>query len=270
MLIKGQRDYTILTEQEQEHVREAEIYISNFKQRGIPMNALSEYHKILPNAFYHFNTIFPNNYLNTSVLKDIEKLDLLESDYRKLLDSDIGERELLNFINKGTNYNIIASLFHSGYDFGHHEAFLFKEFELTSTFKADYLLIGKASDGYSFIFVELESPYGQITLKDGEFGLSFRKGIKQVEDWDSWIEGNFSSLKLIFNKYKSPNKNLPNEFLTLDKSRIHYTVISGRRSDFNDKTYELKRKYLRRNNIKILHYDNIFGYLDHLKRARNY
>jgi hypothetical protein len=46
-------------------------------------------------------------------------------------------------------------------------------------------LVGKNSSGYEFIFVKLESPYGQIVTKDGDFGNVIRKGIKQVMDWDS-------------------------------------------------------------------------------------
>jgi len=46
--------------------------------------------------------------------------------------------------------------------------------------------------------------------------------------------------------------------------------VAGRRSDFSDKTYELKRKYLKRNNINILHYDNLFDSFDFLRIAKNY
>ncbi|PID95233.1 MAG: hypothetical protein CSA95_00665 [Bacteroidetes bacterium] len=264
------RNFTELTEEEQVELEKAKLYYNKFKLDGFSSNQLFKYHELLPNAYYHYNSIFPNNYLNINKLKEVEYLETLGNQFQHLLDSRPTERDILNFINEDYNFNIIASLFHAGYDFGHHKAFLFKEFELTSTFRADYLLVGKSSGGYNFIFVELESPYGQITLKNGEFGSTFRKGIKQVEDWDNWIEGNFNSLKLVFNKFKSPIKSLPEEFMTLDKSRINYVVVAGRRSDFKDKTYELKRKYLKRNNIKILHYDNIIDSFDFLKMAKKY
>lgn len=35
-----------------------------------------------------------------------------------------------------------------------HNAFLFEEFELTSTFKASYLLIGKNAGGFNLILID--------------------------------------------------------------------------------------------------------------------
>tara|TARA_R110002049_G_scaffold307460_1_gene508006 strand:- start:88 stop:897 length:810 start_codon:yes stop_codon:yes gene_type:complete len=265
------RNYHSLTIEEKQELLIAKKYlVENQREIGTPVTVSLKYHELLPNAYYHFNSLFPNNYLDIGTLKDEQKLKIIETEFLELLNSEITERQILNFINTDENFNLIASIFHSGYDFGHHNAFLFKEFELTSTYRADYLLVGKNSGGYNFIFVELENPNGQITKNDGEFGTTLRKGIKQVEDWDSWIEGNYSSLKLIFDKHKKVDENLPKEFLTLDKSRINYVVIAGRRENFNDKTYELKRKYLKRNNIKILHYDNLIDSFRFLKISGNY
>jgi len=263
------RDYRELTEQENNEMIEAENYMDTYRKTEISTEVLYKYHEMLPTASYHFNSLFPNNYLNIDCLKETEKLNKIQEEFIKVLNSDCSERKILNFINKDENFNLIASLFQA-HSFGHHEAFLFKEFELTATFKADYLLVGKASGGYNFIFVELENPYGQITQKSGEFGTVFRRGIKQVEDWDGWIEGNFSTLKLIFEKYKGRNALLPTEFSNLDKSRLNYLVIAGRRTDFNEKTYELKRKYLKRNNTMILHYDNLLDLFESLKTSKNY
>lgn len=265
------RDYNILTSEEDERIKHAKKYLTERKSEiGISAEVLLKYHELLPNASYYHDSLFPNNYLNIDELKDSNFISSLQLKFKKLIDSDITERDILNFINCERNYLIIASLFHSGFDFGHHEAFLFNEFELTSNYKTDYLLVGKNSGGYHFVFIELENPYNQIVTKSGELGATFRKGIKQVEDWDSWIEGNFSNLRLVFNKYKNTKTTLPEEFTILDKSRINYIVIAGRRIDFNEKTYEIKRRYLKRNNIKILHYDNLIDLLDILKSRKNY
>jgi hypothetical protein len=167
-------------------------------------------------------------------------------------------------------YNLIASLFHAGYTFGHHDAYLFKEFEFPSTFKADYLLIGKNSHGYHFIFIELENPTGSITAKNGEFGQTIRKGIKQVQSWDKWIEGNFHTLNLVFEKYRNKKIELPNEFRVLNKTRINYVVIAGRRSDFSENTYDEKRKLLRSENIQVIHYDNLIDFFNKFQTINNY
>lgn len=264
------RDYIYLSKDELKKVNLANEFIQSFGRLTNWSNH-SKFHQMPPMAFYYNRTLFPNNYLLIDKLENRGSLKSVQDKFTSLInDKSVTERRLLNHINSDKNYNLIGSLFHSGYDFGHHEAFLFKEFELSSTYRVDYLLVGKSSNGYEFIFIELESPYGQVTNKDGDFGSVFRKGLKQVQDWDTWIEGNFHSLKLIFNKYKNPDISLPEEFLSFDKSRVHFMVVAGRRSDFNENTYRLKRKYLRNNNIKILHYDNVVDCFEKLSYTGNY
>ncbi len=266
-----ERDFNILTAEERERIKKAESFKANtaINGEGWSTEDFYKYHELLPQVAHFHNSLFPNNLLHPDSLKDKEVNERIKNDFKKLLDSEITERAILNFINENKFYNIVGSIF-QGYLFGHHQAFMFKEFELTSTYMADYVLIGKSSGGYSFIFIELENPYGQITTKSGEFGNTFRKGIKQVEDWDSWLEANYSSLRLIFDKYKNPRIDLPKEFFSLDKSRLNYVVIAGRRTDFLEKTYEQKRKYLKRNNINIMHYDNLFDSFVNLLKERNY
>lgn len=38
----------------------------------------------------------------------------------------------------------------------------------------DYLIIGKGSGGYEFVFVELKGIHEKVTLKDGSLGYSFK------------------------------------------------------------------------------------------------
>lgn len=212
-----------------------------------------------PKAVRHYLSLFPNNYLD---IVDLEKEDMLKNcilSFHDLLDNkDIIESDIAKFIKNNNAYFIIGSILKSNYNFGHHNAFIIPEFMLGNSYKADYLLIGKNSGGYEFVFLELENPYGKITLKDGNLGDTFRKGIKQIVDWDEWLEANYSSLRETFLKYKHPNMQLPDEFLILDKSRIHYAVVAGRRHDFNEKTYREKRRYKSNQKITLLHYDNLY------------
>lgn len=266
------RDYNILTDDEIIMLKEAEDYKRNNlgKLGEISSEVMYKYHELKPPAAYHYESLFPNNHLSIDSLKDKTGLKNIEREFINLLDSDISERNILNFINENKYYNLIASLFHAGYTFGHHDAYLFKEFEFPVTYKADYLLIGKNSHGYHFIFVELENPTGTITTKDGAFGQTIRKGIRQVRDWDKWIEGNFHSLNLMFDKYKSTRTELPKEFRVLNKTRISYVVIAGRRADFNEETYDEKRKLLRNENIQVLHYDNLIDSFNVFQTTNNY
>ncbi len=81
-----------------------------------------------------------------------------------------------------------------------------------------------------------------------------RKGLAQVSDWNDWLQARYSSLSETFNKHRGSCETLPDEFLTLDISRIHYVVIAGRRKDFSKKTYRKRREG---NSVLILHYDNL-------------
>lgn len=268
------RDYRILTDKEKAIWQKVEDTFNKAKAKKnniITSAVVNEYYRDIPVAALHHKQLFPNNYLNTDDLKDKENLIQIVEEFKTLLESIPTERDILNFIRDKKAYFIIASIlkgFH--YRFGHHDAFAFKEFELPPNHLVDYLLVGKNSDGYEFVFIELENAYGQITNVDGEFGTTIRKGIKQVNDWDNWIESNYSSLRLVYDKYLGKIETLPREFHELDKSRLHYVVIAGRRKDFTKKTYQLKRKLLKSNNILLLHYDSLFDSVEFLLNAGNY
>ena len=267
-----ERDYRFLEEEEKNSLRKAEDYLE--KNRGklkeISPDVFLKYHELKPEASYFHQSLFPNNYLSTKSLEDKDELRRIEIEFQTLIDSNPTERQILNFINDNKYYNLIASIFHSGYTFGHHDAYLFKEFELPTTYKADYLLVGKNSHGYHFVFIELESPTGSITNNGGEFGTTIRKGIKQVEDWDKWLESNFNTLPLIFDRKKSRSIELPAEFRSLNKTRLNYVVVCGRRADFKDSTYEDKRRLLRSKNINLLHYDNLIDSYKTFYTTNNY
>ena len=132
------RDYNLLTESEQTKLEEAEEYKRNNlgKLGETSPEVLSKYHSLKPAASYHYESLFPNNFLRTNSLNEKAELLKIETEFVKLLEDNITERDILNFINKNRYFNLIASLFHSGYTFGHHDAYLFKEFELPSTHKA--------------------------------------------------------------------------------------------------------------------------------------
>jgi hypothetical protein len=251
------RDFTKLTEEELrlwEDIKKREI-VKETNSFPIRRSLFREY----PKAGRHFLSLFPNNYLDIEELKQNDKLIHLKERYKTVLEKKTtSERELLGHIKNTQSYFIIGSILKTNYNFGHHKAFIIPEFMLGNSYKVDYLLIGKSSGGYEFVFVELESPFGNITLGDGELGVAFRKGIKQVNDWEEWLESNYQSLNETFQKYKHPDMQLPDEFLRLDKTRIHFAVVAGRRADFSDRTYRLKRQYEETRNITLLHYDNLY------------
>ncbi|UJF32179.1 Shedu anti-phage system protein SduA domain-containing protein [Paenibacillus hexagrammi] len=263
------RDYTVLTSEEKseyDQVLEREK-VRKLGELDVRKSLFREY----PKAARHFKSLFPNNYLD---IVDLDKREEIESVVDKFLtkldDGSIkDERDVARYIKDANAYYIIGSIFNY-YDFGHHDAFIFPEFQLSATFKVDYLLIGQNSDGYSFIFVELEHPDKLITLADGELGAAFRKGIKQTKDWKVLLQGNYAAFTHELKKYKHPDMQLPDEFYILDTTRFNYVVVAGRREDLNETTRRIRREHLEEQKIRLLHYDNICDTTKALIDQRNY
>lgn len=217
-------------------------------------------------------SLFPNNYLDVAELRNKERLGSANEGFLYLLNNgECTERSILNFIKEKEYYHIIGSIIWGlSINIGNHGAYLFPEFQLGGLYKADYLLIGKSSGGFEFVLVELENPYGKITLKDGQLGAEFRNGISQLEDWKRRLPSNYSSFGEIMRKYKNSAFDLPEEFYVLDMSRFHYVVVAGRRTDFQDKTYIIKRERKKAEDIDILHYDNLFDFSSNLIGKQTY
>lgn len=250
------RDYMNITDAETEEIEALKKQYTTKLGEFEVMD--STYYRKQPKAGRHYDSLFPNNYLDIVDLKNEELLSSINNEFADLIDNPTTiERTVLSYLNdkEKCKNHIIGSLF-KYYSFGHHAAFMIPEFKLGTTYCADYLLIGKSSDGYQFIFVELESVYGRITRKGGQFGQVINKGIEQVEDWNRWLDRHYKNLHEVFSNITN-EPNLPSEFHTFDSSRMHYVVVAGRRNDFNELTYELKRRLEKNNNIKLLHYDNL-------------
>ncbi|TQR14729.1 Shedu anti-phage system protein SduA domain-containing protein [Psychrobacillus soli] len=258
MKLYKEKDYRILSIDDEEkyiQIRDSELTGKRFGR----VNKFREY----PKAARHFEHLFPNNYLDIVELKDSEAIKTMCTEYQKKLDTNPNEQEMLNFINENEYYILIASIF-KFYNFGHHEAYLFKEFPLAGAHRVDYLLVGKGSGGYEFIFIELEHPSDNAFLSTtADYAQSYRKGINQVNDWRRTLEVHFNNMSIEFNKAIKTNQSLPNEFYLNDSSRRHYIVIAGRRAHYrcsSEKAYEIRRNEERTSGIKILHYDNLIDY----------
>lgn len=215
-----------------------------------------------PLAVRNLLSLFPNNHLDIIDLKANTNIDNVNNEFRKLLSMDtISERDILNYINRTPAFHVIGSIIRGcELRVGHHGAYLFPEFPLGTSYKADYLLIGNGSGGHEFIFVELENPKGNITLQNGELGNTFRKGVLQVKDWQRWLQENYVTLSEYFESRCSRDQVLPKEFLKYDSTRIRYVVVAGLRKDFTEKTYRIAREYRDNEKIYLLHYDNLYDF----------
>lgn len=251
-------DYNYLPPEDNEaweQLKDQEIIYHNGKPTMVRKSLYNQY----PQSVRHYISLFPNNFLDAIELRaNATSLRVTAAKFSTLInDSNTTERDILNFITTERTYFIIGSILND-FRFGHHALYLFPEFSLATDYKADYLLIGKNSDGHHFVFVEFENPYNNITTQNGDYGTTIRKGVSQVKDWHAWLESNFPSLVTEFKKclIKATDP-LPNEFRDYDSSRIHFVVVAGRREDYNDKTRRLRRQDSEQSKIHIIHYDHL-------------
>ncbi|EMK6568968.1 hypothetical protein V9K34_004699, partial [Vibrio parahaemolyticus] len=97
-MTSNNRDYRFLTPEETdewEKVKQEEI-VNPGSRVKIRKNLFSKY----PRAARHFQSLFPNQYLDTMDLKDTDNIQLLLKGFIDLLNkSDVRERDILNYIN---------------------------------------------------------------------------------------------------------------------------------------------------------------------------
>lgn len=170
------------------------------------------------------------------------------------------ERDILKFFSNSRNLNLLSVLF-ANYRFGHHDQYIFREFPLPNANQiADFLLIGKNSDGYHEIFVEFEainsSKLSKVFTKDRREGVILRKGREQTQDWENSLTKLYVAHSAKLREYVNPSKVLPTELQENSPFRRNYLIVAGRRKDFQN-NYETRLQIEAHNNVKIIHYDNI-------------
>lgn len=219
--------------------------------------------------FWKHISLFPNHNLMDPRYEDKIMYQKTLTQFKELVENqNTQERDILNFIRDERAYFIIASLLIK-YDFGHQGRYFFREFQMGTSCTADFLIIGKGSGGYRLIFIEMENVYGRVTDKNGDLGEIFRKGLNQIDDWKSWLDSNYSSIREVLYKSKGKYEDLPKELIDYDSTRIYFVVIGGRRSDFKEKTYTHRRRK-EKNGIRLLHYDNLIDYSHKLIESGGY
>lgn len=235
--------------------------IRNEEKEGRPSFGRKNLYYRYPEAIRHHNSLFPNNHIELLDWKNSGRMVELTEEFSRIVhDKNTTEREILNYINHKPAYYIIgALLIHK--NFGHHGTYIFPEFSIgNGMYFADYLVVGKGSGGYEFVFVELEAPNKRTTIKSGHAGQATRSGLCQIFDWKRQIAGNYISITNEFKKSCLNADSLPQEFLQYDPTRMHYMTITGLRDDYNDVTYCDRRAMAKENGIEVYHYDNLIDF----------
>ncbi len=75
------------------------------------------------------------------------------------------ENDVQRYIKKSNQKWFIPLSILKAYDFGHHFSCVVPEFQLGSQYRLDYLLVGKNSLGYQFVFVEFEDVNVDFRIK---------------------------------------------------------------------------------------------------------
>jgi hypothetical protein len=260
------RDYSKLTDAESVEYQEIKRKEGPNENSQAPNSRFRRsYFFEYPKAARHFISLFPNNYLDQADLsQQQDALRIQAEKYNTLLNvPNLQELEVKAWIKENEAYHIVGSIL-KDYNFGHHGAYLFTEFPIGTSYKADYLIVGQNSDGYHHIFCEFESVSRSkqsetIVKKDGNFGSIILKGLAQIDLWKNFLQSNFNVLENDFLKYKNPKDELPIEFRKFKQWQINYVVVAGRRNDYTERSRELRTQYKSERNIQILHYDNLYS-----------
>ncbi|AMJ41394.1 Shedu anti-phage system protein SduA domain-containing protein [Anaerotignum propionicum] len=246
----------ILTEKEQE-AYEAELAYESKKgpknTRNFPR--FSHPDKEIRKFIWHKRSLFPNNFLYLGEYKDMD-FELEASKLQNIIYTAENELKIQQYIKQNKKWFIPGSIF-LDYNFGHHDAYLFPEQQLGNEYAADYMLVGKNSDGYSIVLIEFEkaNTHYLITSANTE-SESVRKGLTQIQDWKRWIDSN--------RDYFLKNIELLQQGIDVPVYRIYYYLVVSRRDFMNLTALDVRSQSMyEKINTKIVTFDRL---VDNIKK----
>lgn len=256
-----ERDYTKYINEEEKKAYEEETKVQN--RKGLKSNRqfprFSHPDEDIRNFIWYRRSMFPNNYLN---FRDYKAVDFDEeaAKYNEVICSSTNEQEIQRYIKNGRKWFIPGSIF-LDYNFGHHDAYLFPEQKLGNDYIADYMLLGKSSDGYSIVLVEFEKAKTPYTLSNSNTEAeSVRKGITQIKDWKRWVDQN--------RDYFMKNIGISQNGIDIPTHRIFYYLVVSRREHMSDIAKDVRSQTMyEMNNTKIVTFDRL---TDNIRKLKNY
>lgn len=172
---------------------------------------------------------------------------------KQLLDSASGERKVVEWLKESRENTLVLSRTVSTFGFPN---LVVAEFQFGTDHKADFVLLGRYSGGFSIHFVEVEPPNARLYTKKGVPHARLAGAIKQIEDWKSFettrraavideLEKSFKKRELIWGKSRvvmeNTGKRLHDPTVWL---QYHYHIIIGRRNALSLMRLRGKRQHL--------------------------
>lgn len=237
-----------------------EEYFEFWKQESINFskcsNPINKYDDEIRRFVYHYESKYPNNVIwhyHRDKKWVIEEARLL----RNVIRNAKKESNIQNYIKNNKKWFIPASILKEYY-FGHKENYLFPEMKLGSSMQVDYAIIGRNSDGFSLILVELESPDTSLVLNDGyKLSKSASAGMGQISRWKEWMDDHRLSF-LKEHGFVDKGINIPN-------TRIHYCLVISKRSKMKEMDRERKSRIISEStNLNIINYDRLCDYVSQI------
>jgi hypothetical protein len=166
------------------------------------------------------------------------------------LDAAQNEQSIQAYIKENRKWFIPASLY-KDYNFGHHGSYFFPEQRLGAEYQADYMLLGKNSEGYSIVLIEFEDVHVDFMLSSSNMeSNSVRKGMTQIRDWKRWLDSH--------RQYFIESCGFKEHEIDIPTSRIHYVLVVGRRSRMNKTARDLRSQLsFETPKLKIMTYDRL-------------
>ena len=179
---------------------------------------------------------------------DKEAKDLLD-----VINSAKKEGDVQKYIKSNQKWFIPISIM-KAYDFGHHFSCVVPEYQLGAEYRLDYLLIGKSSLGYQFVFVEFEDVNVDYRLKTANSETDkVRKGLNQIRDWKRWIEQH--------REYFLGGEGIRKIAHNVPLWGVRYCLVVGRRNRMDDISNQLRGELQRDAGVTIMSYDRLVDYV---------
>jgi hypothetical protein len=163
------------------------------------------------------------------------------ADFQTALGTAREERDLQSFLEK--HPRLLIQQLTTG-----RRSWVIPKKRLGSEHETDFVIAQRASDGYVWTAVELESPRVKMFNKNGDQSAALTHALRQVDDWREWLSQN--------RDYAARPRERSGLGLTDIHSDLEGMVIIGRDADFDRRATAARRRRLERaHRVKIETYD---------------